>query len=128
MNKIWDTVRQKWVENTPEEQVRQYIIHLLHTDYGYPLGRMSVEKTLPNAPKQLRFDLVIYDTQAKPLFLVECKAPSVALSEQTLEQISRYNIYLNAPYLLITNGNHTLCFSQDKGHTRVLETIPTFSY
>ncbi len=127
MTKIWCAVRKKWVENTPEEQVRQFLIQLLSTDYGYPLSRMAVEKQVPQAPKKLRFDLVIYDTLGKPQLLVECKAPSVKLNDDTLDQISRYNSYIHAPYLLLSNGLTHVCIKTSMSHFERLDTIPTFS-
>ena len=42
--------------------------------------------------------------------LIECKAPEVPISQQTFDQIARYNLVLKAKYLMVTNGlNHYFC-------------------
>jgi hypothetical protein len=41
---------------------------------------------------------------------VECKAPEVKITQSTFDQIARYNMTLNADYLMVTNGlNHYFC-------------------
>ena len=46
----------------------------------------------------------------KPFILVECKAPCVKITQNTFDQILRYNLELKCPYLMISNGlNHHFC-------------------
>ena len=38
--------------------------------------------------------------------LVECKAPEIPITQATFDQIARYQLALNATYLMVTNGLH----------------------
>jgi len=106
---IFDDIRKKWIVLTPEEWVRQHVVQFLITEKGYPAGLIAVEKGLKvnNLPK--RFDIVLFDQNAKPLMTVECKAPKVKIDNSTLEQALRYNSVLGAKYLLLTNGMDIFC-------------------
>lgn len=100
---IWDEVRGKWYMLTPEEWVRQHSVQYLHQVLKQPLGRMGLEVILDkNRPK--RSDIVVYDSDFKPHILVECKRPSLAITQQSFDQIARYNLQLQADYLMVTNG------------------------
>ncbi len=103
---LWDIVRRKYVTITPEELVRQHLIQFLVNEKETPLSKIAVEKMVVVNDLSKRFDVLIYDTDFKPLLLAECKAPQIALSQQTLNQIANYNQTLCVPYLLITNGIH----------------------
>ena len=53
---------------------------------------------------------MVYDNSGAPFLLIECKAPSVKITQTTFDQIARYNLTLNASYLMVTNGiNHYYC-------------------
>ena len=54
-----------------------------------------------------RFDIVVYK-DSKPWLIVECKEMNTALNEKVVQQIITYNISLQVPYLIITNGKETL--------------------
>ena len=42
--------------------------------------------------------------------LVECKAPSVKITQATFDQIARYNLNIQSRYLMVTNGlDHYFC-------------------
>ena len=75
---------------------------------------------------QRRYDLVLWDKQANPLLLVECKAHTIPIAQQTLDQIARYNLALRVPYLLVTNGLESYCCEIDveKGEYRFLDAMP----
>ena len=48
--------------------------------------------------------------EGNPDIIVECKAPSIKITQETFDQIARYNLKLNANYLIVTNGiNHYYC-------------------
>lgn len=108
---IWDSIRKSWLSFTGEEYVRQQLIHYLMDQRQISPGLIAIEKGIDYMGLPRRFDVVIYDRQAKPFILCECKAPHVKLSQETLEQIARYNTVLNAPHLLLTNGVSQLFFS-----------------
>lgn len=101
---LFDPVRKKDIQLTPEELVRQLTILYLHHEKGYPLGLFSVEKQIKLHDTVKRYDIVIYDRAGQPFILVECKRPEIKLNEAVCAQIARYNIVLQVPYLMITNG------------------------
>lgn len=99
-----DPIRKKWIQLTPEEFVRQLTLEYLMELPMLSKRLISVEKQIKVNGMVKRFDILLYDDQAAPLLLVECKAPQVKLTDETFRQISFYNLELKVPYLLITNG------------------------
>lgn len=126
---MWDIVRKRWVVLTPEELVRQHLIHYLHEDKGYPLSLMAVEKGLKVNGMNRRTDLVVFNNSLKALLIAECKAPEVKISGATFDQAARYNMTLQVPYLLITNGMEHFCCSVDmvEGKVNYLKSIPLYT-
>lgn len=104
---IMDPIRRKWIVMTPEEFVRQLTLHYLFQLASSSKRLISVEKQIKVNGITKRFDILLYDDQANPYLLVECKAPKVALTDLTFQQISFYNVELKVPLLLITNGRDT---------------------
>lgn len=107
MRTVFDPLRKKEVALTPEEQVRQWCIGVLSNDLGVPMHMMMSEAGLKLGDKQFRADILIYDRQARPMVVVECKRPEVELGQDVLDQAIRYNMVLNVKYLIITNGRQT---------------------
>ncbi|MEM9917774.1 MAG: type I restriction enzyme HsdR N-terminal domain-containing protein [Bacteroidota bacterium] len=106
---IFDPVRRKYLVLSPEEFVRQLLIHFLIHDLHYNPNRISIERQLLVNGRTRRYDILIYDPALQPFLLIECKAPDVPLSQDTFDQIARYNMPLQVPYLLVSNGRHNLC-------------------
>ena len=107
---IWDIVRKKYILLTPEEWVRQHVLHLLHHIKGYPLPWMNVEKQFTINGLHKRADIVVFGTNLTPYIIVECKAPHISITQNTFDQIARYNLSLQADYLMLTNGiQHFFC-------------------
>lgn len=104
---IWDPLRKKSVALTPEEKVRQWFIGRLAEDCKVPLHMMMSEAGFRLGEKQFRADVIVYDRQAMPLMVVECKRPQVELTSEVLGQAVRYNMVLNVKYIVITNGVKT---------------------
>lgn len=105
---IFDSVRRKFVALTPEEWVRQNIVqHLL--SLGFPQGLIAVEQPITYNGLKKRCDVVIYNRQAQPCAIVECKAPQVGISQKTFDQIAVYNLKLKVEYLIVTNGLQHFC-------------------
>lgn len=122
--KIFDDVRKKYVALTPEEWVRQHCVHWL-VSRGYPIGRASVERTIDKGG--MRYDLMFVTAELAPYLLVECKAPDVAVSVETLRQTSWYNLWLKAPFVLLTNGRSAYCASLNSdGTLDLLNDIPEY--
>lgn len=107
---IHDILRKKPVFLTPEEWVRQHLIHFLINEHHYPKALMRVEGGLSYHGLPRRTDLVVYDREGKPFLLVECKDVGVPLTQEVFDQAARYNFILKAPYLLLTNGLEHSCF------------------
>lgn len=108
--RIFDPVRRSWVALTPEEWVRQHVLNFLVHDLGCPLSLIAVERKLVLNKLTKRADLVVHAPDARPLLLVECKAPSVKLDRSAFEQAARYNTVFRVPFLLVTNGLvHFIC-------------------
>ena len=70
---IWDPLRKKEVALTPEEKVRQWCIGVLSRQCKVPLHMMMSETGFKLGGKQFRADLVVYDRQARPVAVIECK-------------------------------------------------------
>ncbi len=60
-----------------------------------------------------RSDILVYDNSGSPFLLVECKAQDVKISKKVLEQVSRYNLTIKAPFICVTNWSKTYCFEID---------------
>lgn len=95
---IFDIVRKKYVVLTPEEWVRQHVVHYLVEKKGYAISRVAVEREIELYGLKRRFDIVVFDRSGNPWLLVECKAPAVALTQKVFDQVFRYNLTLAAPY------------------------------
>lgn len=126
---IFDIIRKKYVKNTPEEWVRQHMIHLLINHYAYPKNLISCEKGLSVNKLAKRSDIVVYNNDLKPYLLIECKAPKVALSQETFHQAARYNSTLKAPYMCISNGLITFSckINFDTNNFEFLNDIPPYA-
>ncbi|MBR6990722.1 MAG: type I restriction enzyme HsdR N-terminal domain-containing protein [Bacteroidales bacterium] len=120
---VFDIVRNRFVALTPEEWVRQHVIHYLHEELGYPLELMQVEGAITLNGMTRRCDIVVYDEEVRPLIIVECKNESVALTQKVLDQACRYNLVLQVPYLCLTNGVGRVCCRVDFAEKKV-EMIP----
>lgn len=101
---VFDIVRRRYVALTPEENVRQQIIHFLHFQLNYPLELMMVEGRITLNGMTRRCDVVVYNTSLQPVMIVECKRPEVSLSQHVADQACRYNLVLRVPYLYLSNG------------------------
>lgn len=119
---VFDPIRKAWFVLSPEEFVRQHLLHYLCESKQVAPGMISVEKQLELNGQLKRYDIVVYKKQL-PVLLVECKAPYIALEEQTAEQALRYNLILQAPYLMISNGISDFIFKEGK---RISE-LPDYS-
>jgi predicted type IV restriction endonuclease len=107
---IFDEIRKKFVVLTPEEWVRQHVVQYLLLEKKYPKSLINVEKLVKVNGLNKRYDIVVFQPNGEIFLLIECKAPEVPISQQTFDQIARYNLKLNAQYLMVTNGlNHYFC-------------------
>lgn len=128
VTQIFDIVRRKYVALTPEEWVRQHFIHYLVNEKKFPRTLLAVEMNIVMNKLKKRCDIVGYDKTAKPILIVECKAPKVKISQAAFDQIARYNIALKVKYLAVSNGmNHYACeINFDQNDYRFLKELPEF--
>jgi type I site-specific restriction endonuclease len=125
-NVVWDPLRKKEVALTPEERVRQWCIGILRDQMGVPVHMMMSEAGFKLGDKQFRADILVYDRQASPLMVVECKRPEVELTQEVLDQAIRYNMVLNVRYMIITNGTKTfICCKGETGYT-FIDSVPNY--
>jgi type I site-specific restriction endonuclease len=123
---IYDSVRKQYVSLTPEEWVRQNFIRFMVDVYQYPASLLSVEKMVKVNNLSQRADIVVYARDAKPWMIVEVKAHSVNISQDTLFQAARYNQVLNVPYLVLTNGLEHFCLFNTGKELLFLDQLPEF--
>ena len=100
--------RHRWVRLTPEEWVRQQLLHRMVNEGAYPASLIAVEQAITVGEVRKRCDAIVYDSAMQPLMLIECKAETVPLTQKTLDQAIVYNRKLNVPYLLLCNGVQTI--------------------
>ncbi len=126
---IFDIIRKKFVILQPEEWVRQHCIHYLINQKNYPESLINVEKVLTINDLRKRYDIVIFNPDGSIFLVVECKAPHISINQNTFDQIARYNMTLNANYLMVTNGlNHYYCqMDFDNEKYKFLKVIPNYS-
>lgn len=124
---IFDPIRKKYIHLTPEEWVRQHMIHLLVHSLNYPASRTRIEGGLKYNTRQKRTDILIYDEAMKPQVLVECKAPQIRLNQSTIEQLATYNKELHAQLLITTNGMATYAIWTGRtDQAEMLKEIPSY--
>ena len=125
---IFDIIRKKFVVLQPEEWVRQHCIHYLITVKNYPKSLINVEKMLMINGLKKRYDIVVFNPKGSIFLIVECKAANVKITQDTFDQIARYNLSLNAEYLMVTNGlNHYYCqMDVEQQRYTFLQDIPDY--
>ena len=125
---IFDETRKKFILLTPEEWVRQHVVKFLHEEKKYPKSHINVEKIIKLNGLNKRYDVVVFQPDGKIYVLVECKAPEVVITQNTFDQIARYNMQMNATYMMVTNGlNHYFCqMDYEQEQYRFLQDIPQY--
>ncbi len=125
---IFDNLRKKFVVLTPEEWVRQNFIQYLKTEKKYPETLMAVEKQIMVNHNQRRFDLLIYSRNGQPYLIAEFKAPGVKISQETFDQVVRYNMALRVERVVVSNGlQHFACeIDYTKNSFSYLPEIPPY--
>ncbi len=110
---LFDPIRKIWVKLTNEEWVRQHIIFLLISKFGIAKSLIAVEKTLNFNNLKKRYDICVFNNNAQPILLIECKAFDIELKQQTILQIITYNQVLDVPLLWISNGIKHMTFKKN---------------
>lgn len=125
---IFDEFRRRWVVLNPEEWVRQNFLKFLHEKKEFPKSLMAIEKRVFVNGLAQRFDLVVYRRNGVPIMVAEFKAPCVEIGQDTFDQAIRYNNFIKAAYVLVSNGiTHYICkIDFKKGSAEYLNDIPNF--
>jgi hypothetical protein len=125
---IFDDIRKKFIILTPEEWVRQHIVQFLLQEKKYPKSYINVEKLIKVNDLNKRYDIVVFKPNGELFLLIECKSPDVKITQETFDQIARYNLKINAQFLMVTNGlNHYFCQMDFEKETYIfLEELPFF--
>ncbi len=126
---VFDEQRKKFVILTPEEWVRQHCVKFLQNEKNYPQSLINVEKQLKIAGLTKRYDIVVFEPEGGIKIIVECKAPSIKISQDTFDQIARYNMTLKAEFLMLTNGlEHFFCQMDYENENYIfLKELPEYS-
>lgn len=123
---IFDPIRKKFVILTPEEWVRQHTLQFLINEKGYSPSLINVEKQLLLHGTKKRYDIVVFNPNGSIFLIVECKAPTIEITQDTFDQIARYNLVTQAEYVMVTNGlDHYFCQMDYKNERYVfLQELP----
>lgn len=125
---IFDEIRKRFIVLTPEEWVRQHCVNFLMTNLNIPKSFINVEKEVKVNTLSKRYDIITFNPDGSAHLIVECKAPKVAITQDTFDQIARYNLTLQASFLMVTNGlQHYFCRMDMEQHAYVfLEKLPKY--
>ncbi|MBU3714236.1 MAG: type I restriction enzyme HsdR N-terminal domain-containing protein [Ferruginibacter sp.] len=128
VEKVFCLIRRKWMVLTPEEWVRQNFLLYLIEVLGYPKKLIAVEKQIKLAAVNKRFDIVVFDQNALPQIIVECKQMNEPISESSIEQVLRYNSKISAPIILITNGLYAIGYKIEKEKINEIKNLNNYKY
>jgi hypothetical protein len=125
---VFDRLRKQYVRLTPEEWVRQHFAAFLIEYKNYPEGLLANEVSIVLGNVNRRCDTVLYDRQLQARMIVEYKSPEIHINQNTFDQIARYNMSLQVPWLIVSNGlQHYCCYiDKEKEEYTFLKDIPEF--
>ena len=123
---VFDPLRKRYCTLTPEEEVRQKALYLLVEHLSVPAGLLAVEYSIKVNGLDKRCDAVVFGNDGLPLMILECKAASVKLSQNTLEQAVRYHSALQPKYLMLYNGVECYCFKSENGVLKTMDHLPSY--
>lgn len=125
---VWDIFRKKKLMLTPEEWVRQHVLHFLIHHKAVPEPLIAAEYAIEVNKMTRRCDGVVFDRTGKAVAIIECKAPKIKLTETVLHQIAQYNFKLRVNWLILTNGLQTVVAFVDQatGDIAYFEEIPPY--
>ncbi len=123
---IFDRVRKKWLVLTPEEWVRQNIISHLIENLGYPETVFKIETGLYVHENKRRSDVLVYKN-SKPFILIECKAYSIEISQDVLNQAMNYNTTYSCPFIILTNGKSHSVINVSEESIQLMTHFPSYN-
>ncbi len=112
--KIWSHIRKKWLDETPEESVRQEYLFVLVNEYGFSIDQMDEEREVTGRGSgHARADFVIWRTakdkadSKNPLVIVECKSNNVTIKAEDYGQGDNYSRLAGARFFVTHNSRET---------------------
>lgn len=125
---IFDDIRKKYLVLTPEEWVRQHFVQFMIAQKGYPKSLIRLEGGLKLNTLQKRTDIVAFNSKGEKVLMIECKAPSIPITQKVFDQIARYNIVHRIPLLAVSNGLcHYYCkVDFERKSYQFLEALPEY--
>lgn len=120
-------VRKKWLVCTPEEYVRQHVLHWLVQEKHVPLNYISIERQITVNNLKKRFDILVFNKSHEPILIVECKAPEISLNTDVILQITNYNKAFAANFLMVTNGIQHFFFTFSNNRYFSVKNLSDFS-
>lgn len=113
--KIWSHIRKKWLDETPEETVRQeYLVNVLIKEYGFELNQIGEElEVTGRGSGHARADFVIWRAlkdkidSNSPLIIVECKSNNVTIYAEDYGQGDNYARLTGARFFVTHNAQET---------------------
>lgn len=126
---IFDIIRKKYIFLTPEEWVRQHILHFLIFQHNYPKSLIRVESGLKYNQMKKRSDILVYNRLGQPFLIVECKSFDIKINQSAVDQVSVYNKQLGAQYIMVSNGLMHFCceFDHAAGKMNFIDSFPAFA-
>lgn len=114
VQRIFDPLRGKYVALTPEEWVRRNFTAWLTGHLGYPASLMANEVSIRLNNTGRRCDTVLFFPDGRrPRMIIEYKAPHIEVTQRVFDQVTRYNMVLQAPYIAVSNGLAHYCLHID---------------
>lgn len=124
---VFDPVRKRYVSLTPEEEVRQQVLHTLIEQLRVPAGLTAVEYTIKVGSLVKRCDVVVFSSDHQALLIVECKAEHIKITQKTLDQATRYNLGLEVDFLMLSNAKTYYLFHISDGKLKPCKDLLTFA-
>lgn len=125
---IFDEIRKKRLVLTPEEWVRQHFIRFLIDEKSFPSALLQIEGGLSLNQTRKRSDILVYNNVGEKIMVIECKAPSVPITQATFDQAARYNSVYKTGWLVVTNGlNHYYAkIDHTNGKFQFVQELPVY--
>ena len=120
-------VRDKAVRATPEERVRQRVLHWLIHEKGWPKDNLRLEQSYrwvsDPARTRIRSDIELLGDGDHVLVVVECKRYDVPLDERVDQQAIEYAVKARARWIWTTNGERHGFFEKHGSKWRSVDSL-----
>lgn len=123
-NQIFAPLKNNWLTNTPEENVRQEYICKLVDSYGFELEQMAQGVSVSNSQQgqgRASADILIWKTvkdkseNKSPVIVVECKAENITIRAEDYFQGMNYASWTGADFFVTSNLKETRMFRVIEG-------------